>query len=310
MAAPRGRRLRVRLRPLERRSSSTTRSGSSPTTHPSSPLLRPHVPDLDEVLSRARGEYQSSPIFESHSDDGGKHWTKAQEISGSNAALCTFQASGPAGQCDENQFSVPTVGPDGTVYVAFQNEQNKALWEPGEVFDDQYLLVKSTDGGGTWSSPTFVVGLEDGSADYPLNVDGRQTLTGYQLRVNSAGNIVASPRASENGKLVPRLRDNRNGTHDSASPVTNTDVFLMTSSNGGSTWSGTDAGRLGPGDQWFPWVDVNPTNGTIGVALQRPRGREPGALQRRPDARYARARRRSSARRRRTRRSHGSSGRA
>ena len=22
-----------------------------------------------------------------------------------------------------------------------------ALWEPGEVFDDQYLLVKSTDGG-------------------------------------------------------------------------------------------------------------------------------------------------------------------
>src|SRR5207244_2365364 len=114
-------------------------------------------------------------------------------ISGSNAALCTYQTAGPAGECDENQFSVPTVGPNGTVYVAFQNEQNQALWESGEFFEDQYLLVKSTDGGTTWSSPTFVVGLEDGSKDYPFNVRGRQTLSGYQLRVNSAGNIVASP---------------------------------------------------------------------------------------------------------------------
>ncbi len=63
----------------------------------------------------------------------------------------------------------------------------------GEEFDNQYLVVKSTNGGTTWSSPSFAVGLEDGSRDYPLNVDGRQTLTNYQVRVNSAGNIVASP---------------------------------------------------------------------------------------------------------------------
>src|SRR4029077_9898036 len=31
------------------------------------------------------GEYVESPILESHSDDGGKHWTKPQEISGSRA---------------------------------------------------------------------------------------------------------------------------------------------------------------------------------------------------------------------------------
>ncbi len=62
--------------------------------------------------------------------------------------------------------------------------------------------------------------------DYPLNVDGRQTLTGYQVRVWSVGNLVASPRASENGKLALVFSDNRNGTHDSANPVTNTDVFL------------------------------------------------------------------------------------
>jgi hypothetical protein len=210
----------------------------------------------------AYGAYLSSPILESHSDDGGYSWTKPQEISGSNAALCTFQSDGPAGQCNEDQFAVPTIGTDGTVYVAFENGQNQALWETGDFYEDQYLLVKSTDGGQTWSSPTFVVGMEDGSADYPINVSGRQTLSGYQVRVNSAGNIVASPI---DGKLYLVFSDNRNGTHDSANPVTNTDVFLMVSDNGGASWSGPMQVDAGAGDQWFPWVDVNPTNGKIGI---------------------------------------------
>ena len=49
---------------------------------------------------------------------GGKLWTKPREISGSNASLCTFQVTGPAGECDENQFSVPTVGRDGPRWFA------------------------------------------------------------------------------------------------------------------------------------------------------------------------------------------------
>jgi hypothetical protein len=222
----------------------------------------------------ASGAFVRSAIFESHSDDGGKHWTKAKEISGSNTALCTFQVSGPAGQCDEDQASSPTVAPDGTVYVAFINEQNEALWEAGEFFDDQYLMVKSTNGGRTWSNPTFIAGMEDGSADYPLNVSGRQTLTGYQVRVWGVGNLVASPI---DGKLYLVFSDNRNGTHDSNNPVTNTDVFLMTSSNGGSLWSGPTQVDSGAGDQWFPWVDVNPTNGTIGI-LYNDRGSSNEAL--------------------------------
>ena len=221
----------------------------------------------------ASGDYVRSAIYEAQSDDGGKHWTKATEISGSNQTLCTYQASGPAGQCDENQFSVPTIGPDGTVYVAFENEQNMALWEPGEVFDDQYLLVKSGNGGATWSAPSFVVDLEDGSTDYPSNVDGRQTLSGYQVRVNSAGNVVASP----DGKLYLVFSDNRAGVHDSSTPVTNTNVYLMVSSNGGSSWSGPTLVDSGAGDQWFPWVDVNPTNGNIGI-LYHDRGASNGSL--------------------------------
>ena len=214
------------------------------------------------IFESHSGNFVRSAIFSAHSDDGGKHWTKPAEISGANAAICTFQTAGPAGQCDEDQFSVPTVAPDGTVYVAFQNSQNAALSEPGEQFDDQYLIVKSTDGGAHWSAPRFVVGLEDGSRDYPINVDGRQTLSGYQVRVNSAGNIVASPI---DGKLYLVFSDNRAGTHDSDNPVTNTNVYLMSSSNGGASWSGPTAVDHSSSDQWFPWVDVNPTNGTVGV---------------------------------------------
>ena len=222
----------------------------------------------------AFGAYVRSSIFESHSDDGGLKWSTPQEISGSNAALCTFQETGPASECDENQFSVPTVGPDGTVYVAFENEQNQALWEPGGFFDDQYLLVKSADGGRTWSSPSFIVGVEDGSNDYPTNVSGRQTLTGYQVRVNSAGNIVARPT---DGTLYLVFSDNRNGVHDSPSPVTNTDVFLMVSSDGGASWTGPMLVDGGGGDQWFPWVDVDPTTGEIGI-LYHDRGSSNGPL--------------------------------
>lgn len=208
-----------------------------------------------------KGVYASSAIWEAHSTDGGYTWSAPQEISGSNPALCTYQEDGPGGVCDENQFSVPTVAPDGTVYVAFENEQNQALWEPGELFDDQYLLVSSTDGGANWSAPTFVVGLEDGSRDYPINGRDRQTLTGYQIRVNSAGNIVADP----SGRLSLVFSDNRAGAHDVDAPVTNTNVYLMTSTDGGATWNGPALVDSSTSDQWFPWVEVNPADGTVSV---------------------------------------------
>jgi hypothetical protein len=219
------------------------------------------------------GEYMESPIMETHSDDGGKHWTTPQEISGSSSGLCTFQTSGQAGECDEDQASVITTSPNGTVYVAFLNSQNSSLYESPAEFDDQYLIVSSTNGGGHWSNPSFVAGMEDGANDYPINVDGRQTLTGYQVRVWGAGNVVASPTV--NGKLYLVFSDNRNGAHDSPNPVTNSDVFIATSSDGGAHWTSALQVDTGLGDQWFPWADVNPVNGNVGV-LYHDRGNANG----------------------------------
>ena len=219
------------------------------------------------------GEFVESPIQESHSDDGGRHWSRPQEISGSDRHLCTFQTEGKKWQCDEDQASVPTVGPDGTVYVAFLNSQNQALWEPGEEFEDQYLVVSSKDGGEHWSNPDFVVGMEDGSRDYPINVDGRQTLTGYQVRVWGAGNIVADP--THDDRLYLTFSDNRDGLHDSDHPVTNSDVFVVQSNDGGRHWTPPTLVDRGAGDQWFPWADVNPVTGKLGI-LYHDRGNANG----------------------------------
>ena len=115
--------------------------------------------------------------------------------------------------------------------------------------------------------------MEDGARDYPINVDGRQTLTGYQLRVWGAGNIVASPKDED--KLYLVFSDNRNGVHDSDNPVTNTDVFIVRSYDGGRSWTYPSQVDKGKGDQWFPWADVNPVNGKVGV-LYHDRGNRNG----------------------------------
>jgi len=209
-----------------------------------------------------------SPIYEAHSTDGGYTWSTPQEISGVNPALCTNELAGRPGACNDDQFSVPSVGPDGTVYVSFINAQNEALYEAPDEGDEQYLMVQSSDGGATWSSPEFVVGTETGGDDYPRNVDGRQTLTNYQLRAPHTQGFVADP--TSNGRLYLVFSDNRNGVRDVANPQTETDVFIMVKPNSASAWTGpfnVNPPQVGDiaNDQWFPWVDVNPTNGEVGV---------------------------------------------
>lgn len=230
-------------------------------SNPSSPYYGRAYMTWTRFFAR-NGKTLESPIWESHSDDGGLTWTTPHEISGSSSSFCTYQEAGPASQCDEDQASVPTVGSNGTVYVAFLNEQDQAAWETGDKFEDAYLVVQSTDGGATWSDPVKAVNLEDGKRDYPLNADKRQTLTGLQVRVWGAGNIVAD---NVTGQLVIAYSDNSAGEHDVANPVTDSNVYVVTSSDGGATWSPPTAVDSSTTDQWFPWADVNPVTGAIGV---------------------------------------------
>ena len=93
-------------------------------------------------------------IFETSSSDGGETWTPRKAISG-DSPLCnlTYGLPTPHGSCNQNQFSDPFVGPDGTLYVTYANFNNAVS---GSENRNQMLLVKSTDGGSTFSAPVNV----------------------------------------------------------------------------------------------------------------------------------------------------------
>ncbi len=234
-----------------------------------------------------KGFYDESPVMLSYSDDAGESWSKPKEISGRHEDFCTFQddaddvARGEdAFECDQDQFAYPAVGPDGELYVHFHNEQNEQAWEAPEMYESQIMVVKSTDGGETWSDPVHVVQMEDSytappvgeSGDYPINVDFRTTLTGHQFRVNPAGNIAVA----SSGKIYIVFADNADGLNSRSDPVTDTNVFVAYSDDGGGTWIGGDDGSdtnlatrirvddSPSSDQWFPWADVD-SDGTLHV---------------------------------------------
>jgi len=127
------------------------------------------------------------------------------------------------------------------------------------------MVVRSTDGGTTWEDPIHIADLEDSAAfppgfplphlgDYPLSSGGWfSTLTGHQFKVWSAQEMVADPIT---GNLYAFITDNRDGVHDSFSPVTESNVFMTKSTDGGITWQGPTRVTAGPGDRWMASVSA------------------------------------------------------
>ncbi len=227
-------------------------------TNPASPFINSIYVTWTRFHFNALDNYLESPIFFAASRDGGQTWSAPKEISGANRTVCTFSGTPLPydGRCKENQFSSPVVGPDGTIFVAFENEQDI---NDGE-FRDQYLVVKSTDGGETWGAPVRASDIiHDGASDYPINIVGRQTLSNSQFRVNSAGNLAVD---AFNGSLVVVWSDNRNGT----AANTNTNIFMAHSTDGGNTWSAPITVSGAANDQFYPWAAFAP-DGTVNISF-------------------------------------------
>jgi len=98
-------------------------------------------------------------IWEVSSADGGETWTPRKAISG-NSPLCnlTYGLPTPYGTCNQNQFSDPFIGRDGNLYVIYNNYNNAVT---GTDNRNQILMVKSTDGGATFSAPVKVTDYFD-----------------------------------------------------------------------------------------------------------------------------------------------------
>lgn len=240
--------------------------------------------------------YLESPIYLAYSDDKGLTWTVVGEINGSSADLCEYQedttgGSGPGAtgpdttpyDCDENQFSYPVVGPDGTLYVHFFNEQNQSEWQGGGFdgtgafeFDDQILVVKVDPDTFAVTGPFQVSMVADGLTNYPFSpFNNRQTVCNGGWRLNAAGTIAVGP----SNELYVVWADNRNGDEfpfqtfvdptDGSCPAglhTSTDVFISKSTDGGMTWTPPHRITHDPPnfDNWFPWVSVG-DNGWVWV---------------------------------------------
>ena len=172
--------------------------------------------------------------------------------------------------------------------------------------EDQYLVVRSMDGGQTFQGPFLVTSVFD--LNYPRSgttrpdctprgqQGNRQVLTNSCFRLNSYGNITVDKREGAFANdLYVVISDNRFGTAAS----TNTDIFLFKSVDGGTNWVGPtrvnddrsvappdrDCGRNDGflptlakvnaectaganfgNDQWFPWVDIS-EDGDVNVVF-------------------------------------------
>jgi hypothetical protein len=235
-------------------------------------------------------DYCESPIFFSRSTDGGVNWSEPLEISGSNPDICRFgdlfNPDENPNACNFSQGSYPLVGPDGTVYVVFNNFNTS----PEAAIADgvaQQLLVKSTDGGQTWTDPVkvaddfqtqpFSIPPDDTIPDCP---DFRQCLPPNGYRINDFPSVGID---NETGKLAVFWADFRNGGPCAENtgfgvpvPVEpcenhNNDVFASVSTDDGESWSEprlvtrTTGRRTDPAAQWQPWGDVG-ENGKLYVA--------------------------------------------
>jgi len=237
--------------------------------NPSSPFRdRVYVTWTRFLFNASNGSYVQSPIAFASSADGGRTFTTPKLISG---------------KVLYGQGSRPVVAPDGTLYVFWEGSTRLASL-------NSTYVVKSVDGGASWSTPVAVSQLTDSSE-----------LADTQFRVNSFPAAAAAPNGdlyvtwttqTKSGKLdgdracAPWLSSDLSGCRSMA--------VWSRSTDGGATW--TDPARVftprdrategypvtqpsdgstldapspaGPVEDIFPAVAVSPA-GTVYLAAYR-----------------------------------------
>ncbi|MCX6296719.1 MAG: T9SS type A sorting domain-containing protein [Bacteroidetes bacterium] len=171
----------------------------------------------------------SSVIMFSKSSDAGLTWSVPLRI------------SKDGGDCIDSdntvEGAIPSVGPAGELYVVWTGPN-------GLVFN------KSLDDGLTWLPHETTVTSMPGGWDY--NIAGLQRCNGLpQAICDRTGGV-------NNGTIYVNWTDQRNGTGD-------TDVWLVKSTDGGSTWCSPIRvnNDVAGSQQFLSWMDVDKITGTV-----------------------------------------------
>ncbi|HMS64697.1 MAG TPA: T9SS type A sorting domain-containing protein [Ignavibacteria bacterium] len=171
----------------------------------------------------------SSTILFSRSTNAGASWSNALRI------------NKKAGDCiDEDntvEGAVPCVGPNGEIYVSWSGYS-------------KIVFNKSTNGGANWLSEETFVTTQPGGWDFSM--PGIYRANGLPITACDLSN------GPNRGTIYINWSDQRNGTTD-------TDVFLIKSTDGGNTWSSVKRVNDDPAgkQQFFTWMTIDQTTGYL-----------------------------------------------
>jgi hypothetical protein len=193
------------------------------------------------IFNPQNGRYVQSPIAVAYSKDGGATFSDPQLI---------------VGNVLYGQGSRPTVGPDGTVYVFWDGSTRQQSL-------DSIYMVKSTDGGATWSKPVAVSQLVDiipvANTAFRVNsFPAAAVAPDGTLYVTWASLMSDAPA----GGLCPAQTNS--GCHST--------VLYSRSTNGGATWSAPVAAfptldAASPTPEGYPVTQ--PSGGTLTAPAPR-----------------------------------------
>src|ERR671930_1055982 len=171
----------------------------------------------------------AEPIRVAFSDDGGKTWSGPVQISPAHNN----------GTVGGRQDSTVRTGPDGTVYVA---------WDDGDITGNKQVVAISHDGGVSFSKPIKVAPLD--GIDDPI--------PGANFRDGRYPSLAVDPRAGST-TLYDAWAESVNGVGK---------ILVAKSTDGGLTWSSpVAASRTTDGYAFFQGLDMAP-NGRVDLAYQ------------------------------------------
>lgn len=166
----------------------------------------------------------SEPVMVATSLNGGASFTAPKQLS----------PAGNNGTGNGRQGSSSTEGPDGAVYVAFEQGQSQ-------------VVTSSRDGGTSWSKPASIGPV----------VDITDPIPGANFRTDSFPVIAADPRSSSTSLYAAWTTRTAAGGR----------TVVVTSTDRGAHWSAPVTVSGSEGYAFFPGLSVAPT-GRVDVAYQ------------------------------------------